>query len=392
MKMSSELPEELKALRAKVLAKLSPLKPADEQSKAPKNFLFVAKRTDAGRKLPPYYLVYFLLVDFLGFRDVGRFEKVAWSIPVDLGGVAFLIEHRKFGCGVFAADLPAQEEQAAEIVRLIHKAAKLAKPYFEWRAATAAASSKLNVHNHGHQLFERFEYMLAEYRAKTKEAAEKSGQSVTRELSNGGTVTTFPFMKLDREARWLALAAIESFFSWTEHIFIHLAILSGRATTGAQVSELAKADWADKFKAAIPLGDPETKTFYDKLVSIRRQLRNAVAHGSFGKQGEAFRFHSNAGAVPLLLPHQAAKETYSFGSGIEYLDDEAIDVLESFIEHLWSGPLGPARLYIQESALPLILTMAANGEYAKAMQSEEDMTALLERLNYTFDQSANMDW
>jgi hypothetical protein len=47
---------------------ISPIKPADASTRAEPNFLFTAKRTIAGRSLPPYYLVYFLLVNLLGFR------------------------------------------------------------------------------------------------------------------------------------------------------------------------------------------------------------------------------------------------------------------------------------------------------------------------------------
>src|SRR5438067_68982 len=95
---------EFEYVRERTQRAISPLKPADVHSKAADNFLFVAKRTKAGRSLPPYYLVYFLLVDLLQYRDLGRFEKLAWSVPVDLDGTAFLIEHRKFGLGIFAHD------------------------------------------------------------------------------------------------------------------------------------------------------------------------------------------------------------------------------------------------------------------------------------------------
>jgi hypothetical protein len=51
------------------------------------------------------------------------------------------------------------------------------------------------------------------------------------------------------------------------------------------VAELAESDWATKFKKALDIREPSTKIIFDKLVNIRRQIRNFVAHGSFGKQG-----------------------------------------------------------------------------------------------------------
>ena len=51
-----------------------------------------------------------------------------------------------------------------------------------------------------------------------------------------------------------------------------------------------------------------------------------------------------------------------------------------------------AKIYIQDSGLPLILTMTINGKYKKAMKSEQDMHKLVDVLAYLNDQSSNMDW
>ena len=48
---------------------------ADKQSVAPKDMLFVAKKTEASRHLPEPYLVYFLLADLLDFKDLGQWEN-----------------------------------------------------------------------------------------------------------------------------------------------------------------------------------------------------------------------------------------------------------------------------------------------------------------------------
>ena len=117
-----------------------------------------------------------------------------------------------------------------------------------------------------------------------------------------------------------------------------------------------------------------------------------MAHGAFGKNGEAFHFHSGAGAVPVLLPHQAGKTRFTITGDLDFDEAAAIIVIENFIVHLWSGDLEPARLYIQESGLPIILTMAQAGTYKQAMQSVEDMTNFIEHLSGEWDRAANMDW
>jgi hypothetical protein len=95
MPAKKPLPPKLELVRQTARRALGPVVPATDQTVADKEFLFKAKRTNAGRALPPYYLFYFLLIDLLGFKNLGKFEKVSWSVPIDFKGRAFLIEHRK---------------------------------------------------------------------------------------------------------------------------------------------------------------------------------------------------------------------------------------------------------------------------------------------------------
>ena len=380
-----------KSIADKARTALSPVKPAGPETMGDARALFMAKRTDAGRSLPAYYLVYFLLVDLLGFKNSGQFEKVAWSVPVDYNGKAFVVEHRKLGLGIFATDLPADEPDAEEIAKRIRAAVDAAKPYFDHLADQAADTSRLNVENRAAELYARHEYFLIQYEAKRAEAEARRKERVTKKRGSV-TTTAFPAISIRREAKWLALSAIESFFSWTEHVFIHIAILQGALLTGRDVKRLANANWHDKFKTALDLSDSDTRKFYDELTIVRQQLRNFDAHGSFGKNRDAFSFHSAAGAVPLRLPYQRTSDDFRFGRGVEFVDHDAIELIRSFTDHLWSGARTPAKLYIQESGLPLILTQAADGTYADAMSSEEAMTEFMDYQMALHDRYANMDF
>lgn len=386
---------ELEAIRGAALRAIAPIRPADSTSKADKDFLFTAKRTNAGRELPPYYFVYFLLVDLLGFKNIGQFEKVAWSVPIDFHGRAFLIEHRKLGVGVFAHDPVVEESQAQQIVSLIKKGVKVAEPFFEWLAERAMRDSTLNVVNKSDTLFSRFQYFLAAHAKAAKEAEDRTDERyVEQHEVPGGTLTTvrMPAIELRDHARWLALAGVDAFFSWTEHVFIHIAILRGTVTTGFEVAELADADWQEKFKRALDIKDPTTKALFDELIELKRQLRNFMAHGAFGKQGEAFSFHSGAGAVPVRLPHKAGKRRFAISADFAVEDAKALKVIDDFIKHLWSGEREPAYYYIQKSGLPLILTYTKDGTYRSAMQSVESMKGFIEYQSYEWDRAANMDW
>jgi hypothetical protein len=383
-------PDDLGSLKLRIWKAIDPISPINEKTVAEGKFLLNAQRTNAGRSLPEYYLCYFLLVDLLGFKDLGQFEKISWSVPIDYKGVAYLIEHRKMGLGVFAQNAEAQEEDVKDIVKKITKAVRLARPFFEWKAQEAAKQSSLNVKNYNRRLFEKFKYFLAKYKETIDEAEQRSEERIVTKHGSGTSIS-FPSYELKRNAEWLALSAIDSFFSWTEHVFIHMAILNGKVVTGEDVADLSDNEWAVKFKKAVDIETEGTKVFYDQLVIVKRQIRNYMAHGAFGKRGEAFSFHSGAGAVPLLLPHQKGSGRFSFYSDLGFDEKDALGIVEEFIAHLWSGEREPAKIYI-ESDLPLILPMATDGTYQDAMKSVENMKEFVEHLSWKFDQAANMDW
>ncbi len=387
--------ENWESLKNTVLNAIYPIKEADENTKVSKDFLFTAQKTDAGRSLPPFQLVYFLLHDLLGFRDLGRFEKIAWSIPIEFNEKAFLIEHRKFGVGIFAGNFNQDEADAQQIVKLLHKAVKIAKPYFEWVASKAVSESKLNVKNRSDELYKRYLYFSDLYHEKNKQAKDQKNQ-VQKETrkTEYGTVEIYhnPYYELKKNANWLAISTIDAFFSWTEHLFIHLAVVAKGISIGEEVANLAGVEWKEKFKNAISLDNKDAKKYFDELVLVRRQLRNFIAHGAFGKNGETFQFHSGAGAVSVLIPHQKEKNRFALSGELEFDEDSVLKLIDDFISYLWSSNISPAMYYVQESGLPTILTMAKDGTYSKAMKSREKMEELIEYLSSQFDRAANMDW
>jgi hypothetical protein len=350
----------------------------------------LSSRTDGGRGLRPHYLVYFLLVDLLDFPHSGAGEKVAWSVPIEYEGRLYTIEHRKFGLGIFEpqhdpnahSSGPTTEQgecDSSEICQLLNRAIDAASPYFEWRAQREAKGAKLNVVNNSRSLLDRLEYFFGD----AVRLRQESGRHQAEKLYTMAR-------ELGERANWSAQAAIEAFFSWSEHVFIHFAILLGKVTTGEQVRDLATADWKTKFKAVFDLSDPSVKAHYDVLLELRNQIRNFLAHGSFGKRGEAFHFHSGAGAVPLLITQREDHPFQIYGSA-PFAEFNALANVESFLDWLWSSSLAPAKLYL-DSDLPMILTYASDGTYAKAMRSNSAMEGFVEGLAHQWSNAANMDW
>jgi len=133
---------------------------------------------------------------------------------------------------------------------------------------------------------------------------------------------------------------------------------------------------------------------YDKLADIKNNLRNFYAHGAFGKSGETFMFHSATGAVPVNINSSISnRKTYSIHGGKGFNIADAIKQIEIFIDQvLWKYGREPAKIYLMESGLPIILEHANDSKYENAMKSEDSMNDFLQYLSYIFDNAANMDW
>lgn len=404
----NDLPTSLQRARQAALAALGDIKPAGKPKNSEESHaLLMASRTNGGRSLPPYYLVYLLLVDFLKFDNLGQWEKVAWIVPIRYAGELYSVEHRKMGLGVFAPtykdDLrksgrvitsgkPSElaERHAAEISERIRVAVDKAEPYFEWRAEQAASGSDLNVSNNSDWLFERYEYLRSEYKRLEEEFDRTKDERVRTEFADGGVMSVWPAYETRRQAEWTGQAAIDAFFSWTEHAFIHIAILKGTLRTGDEVAALANADWRAKFKAALSIDDPEIGRHYQILLDLRAQIRNYMAHGAFGKRGQAFRFHSGAGAVPVLLTRRQ-QGRYALTGNPSFGEKDALDEIDSFLRHLHETDVAIALEHVQ-SGLVSILSYAVDGTYARAMSSLDDMKSFVRQMNEQVDRSANMDW
>lgn len=384
------LPLNIAECRKRAAALLEPLRLTRRLTPEAQRGLFLRSRTDGGRSLPPYYLVYFLLIDLLQFPHSGQGEKVAWSVPLQYEGRNYLIEHRKMGLGIFepqhdpsknmsGAPTEQGEKDAVDICKLIQRACSVAKPYFQWRAEQEAKGSDLNVANHSSWLYDKYEFL-------SRRALEFKDQCVSLRSNKDYTSAS----QANTEAHWFAQAAIEAFFSWTEHVFIHLAILQSKIHTGEQVRKVGSSEWKEKFKLAIDITQPDAKKHFDNLLDLRAQIRNFLAHGSFGKRGEAFSFHSGAGAVPLLIT-ESTEHPFDIYQRPATKDFDALQLISNFLDWLWSTDLGIAKLYI-DSGLPVILTYACDGTYSSVMESQESMTIFLDALQHHRDNAANMDW
>jgi len=66
--------------------------------------------------------------------------------------------------------------------------------------------------------------------------------------------------------------------------------------------------------------------------------------------------------------------------------------MEKFVDKIWQGERSPAKAYLDDADLPVILSHASDGTYSYAMYSEESMEEYIIGLSRQMDDAASMDW
>ena len=154
------------------------------------------------------------------------------------------------GLGIFIKNKN-DEDKAKAILKCIQSGVKAGTEYFNYIADEAAKTSNLNVNNNSNELYDRFCHFCNCYDNINKQITEieikpevhvKNTPALTLNnkdlfsIQAGNVFENYnKTANLRKEAIWYAISAIESFFNWTEHVFILIAILNGKIKTGVDV-------------------------------------------------------------------------------------------------------------------------------------------------------------
>ena len=339
-----------------------------------------------------YYLIFLMMVDLLEYDYSGPFEKVAYIIPIELDGLNYTISYQKFGMRIECSE----GGDGESVYNLIRKGIKAAKPYFLWRAEQASTSSNINLESKCPMLWSKYQYLREQSKLlldKFEKGKDKS--KVENYYNDDGSLrassVSFPAYEFLEQGRWIHEAAVDAFFAWCEHALVHIAILMGRLTNGKEIVDLMKGEFGPKCKLVLDLSLSDEKAAYDDILLLRSELRNFVAHGSFGKDGAAFTFHTATGAIPLRVLDNKSRSEFSFGESASRDWETDHLRIDNFLNKLWENGRAPAKQYL-EAGIPSILTYAANGTYNKAMENDIEMKEFIYYLGRIMDNSANMDF
>lgn len=335
-------------------------------------------------RLPVPALIRFTLADVLGLTDWGRSEKTAWEIPFVYRGTRCTIAHRKFGVrlSVGVSDEGEARKIADEIVLKLSKAVRvvemgLLREYGERRVA----SGDITIVN-------QFQWLYGMYRhfRESAEASFAARRNENRREPPPGFAALARLLNraltFDRTGAFNALAAINAYFSYLEHVLVLVLPFSDFDPGTESVTDFIGMRWRDKFKRVFDINGTTAKRLHDRLHEVSETYRNTYGHGGFDKEGGAIYFHvPGLGALPTRLTDVRESPHFEL-IPVDSIDfEEVCAVFDELDEFLRSSPRSRYGFRYAEAGMDVRFDASARMRFAEAMESVERFTIAM-----------NMDW
>ena len=303
-------------------------------------------------------LISMVFFDVLGVKCIECSKLLNYKIAIKYKGDVYLIVNDEIGLAVKSRNSIERLDEIIEIENIIFALFKKSHRYFDSIATEAIKSSHVAVFNKENELLDKLRFLTNKYRALQRKIKKFEDE---RDIKIPSLEDSYDNMRISRQADHYLESLIEVFFSWSEHVFVLLAILLRKVKTVEEVVDLINnQSWQEKFKLILPLTNNMNEEYYQKLLKIKEEYRNYNTHGKFGRGYDGFEVHCMFGFVkiPSMKQRKMKDGAYMFNWG--ELDkrisgDEVISVFKAFMKHLWSGYRLNAKLYINKYALPLYL-------------------------------------
>jgi hypothetical protein len=369
----------------RILRDISP--PHDEDYKLALNYL-----PSAAERLPLPYMVFLTLLLGTECKYISRpMEKTAWSIYLRFKNVPFCLEHGKFGMRI--ATPATKDVLMEELVSVLHRAFPIVDEVLQQDVNLQVRTGNVTIPNEQYLLRKRYEFFRDSARA-AFDAPQPKLESLFRQTgSEQEGSRSFDILKNEREGFFFGTAAIDSYFSWLEHVLILILPFVGYDPIRNNLLVYISSSWTDKIKKIWDVsGGREEKSMYDALRKIKERFRNSITHGCLEKGAGSLRVHiPGIGVVPARLSRFTKSIHYDMFPLKEASFNEACELFDAVDAHLHSNS-AKYGMKFAEAGFNVAFDAKSREDYRSAMNSDCDFDKLLERISYVVDKNTNMDW
>jgi hypothetical protein len=347
--------------------------------------------------LPVPGLVLFLLTTVMGMRNLGREEKTAWHVAVGFRGHRVTVANQKFGLRVYVVPVEGSTEPAEQIAKDVVRRLQKAVGILEQTLLADHAKQQLDdgyltIANQAVSLRAMYQHFREGARKAFAESEASPGIPAAGVAVDSLFAAITARLEQSERGAWLAIAAVNAYFSALEHEFVLISAFSDLDPAGGALKSFIGDRWSHKLQKLFDLADPETKRMHDALHNIAERYRNPYNHGGFEKQGGALWIHLDGiGAVPARLSDYRHSPHFELFPVQPESFTELCAKLDAVDRWLLDGTYEAAFRWIR-AGLNVAFDPGSRDEYRSLAADAEKLDAALERQLYLADQQANFDW
>ena len=296
--------------------------------------LFTFENVSAGNYDPPAYIVAFIFLHVLKYKNYGRFEKIWWHTYFTFKDLPFMVRDYKFGSWSLESrsDLSAAKKLVPELQRRIkaasHYADRLLQREFQKEIDKGAFYIK-NVHG---VLSRTYGFYLKELRSSLRRVHLLRDRKPESTRMKGTVAIHDKLIAAIERLTYRAIPLMITFFSMTEFLFDTFYAFS---RPGMSFTNFRNMSWSDRFKIVVPIRTKQIRNIYERLLSVRKQFRNPLTHGLTNESSLLVPFPF-AGLVPISYEHLKKSIHYSFSPISLETAEEIACACEDFLEFVRS--------------------------------------------------------
>ena len=343
------------------------------------------------------YIVFIILVHLKKMRFGGRWEKVAWEIPIKYKGMPFMLAHRKFGFSITAND-EGDEINALgiELIENMHKAIPYAEKLVEPDIRALIQKGEISIDNQYSSILLRYQF----FRENAKKEFKKKNLGKNFKINHEGGVRAAinsyqKYLKIVNAKYYFITAMLDAYFSLLEHTFVLLLpFIPTPLSDDINLETFIGYNWKQKYKLIFPLTKDKTALqLLEKLDKIKEEFRNPMSHGYLLKDGNSFYVHfKNLGAIPVTLTRSERNVKYSFEAKLHFTFEDICKCFDQFDKYLKTSDTTKYGMQYIKHELLISFDERSSKQYKKHMTSVTTFQKYVEKMLRMHDDAGNMDW
>ncbi|HEY0711762.1 MAG TPA: hypothetical protein VGF45_03755, partial [Polyangia bacterium] len=242
--------------------------------------------TPEGFPLPDLLLIGLTML--LGLENYGPGDKMRWGVRFAYRGQVFGVEYRKFGLRVLVEERNLDSPLIRQVLGKARALTNVAERFLRESLVPAQiASGNFTVRN----LYAEVDFRYRFWRAQAEAAYRRPPPPPQHGASDFGLWTYSQPGRPLAEGSALGTATVDAFFSRLEHLFILATAFQPAGLPEGGMLTFLGTSWSSKLQHFLDLDDAKAKRFYDRLLEVRVEWRNPMAHGGLMSRGASLYFH-----------------------------------------------------------------------------------------------------